>query len=260
MSVPTSSSSPLITSGEKWKAPRPFPAKLVALSTVAVVVAVFAAWWLFIRPTPEAVVAVDVGPVPEELSAVTTAGVSSLLNQFTSNAREIRGEINDGELKAKIITSVTADGKYGFGTLNAANIDGQALLADGEVFLKGSATFWSALGIQSNVPEWVRVHPDFFGSRIFYPAQNVTAALTPVEDSRINGDEYIANDKARATFGFNGLESVSLPGYNVTVMPANNDGVFNTAKPQRDAVGDFAVMDRAGTAWTVSPPPPPPAP
>lgn len=245
-----------ITSGDKWKAPRPTPVKLIVLALVAVLALGVAGWWSFLRPTPPPPAPVDTAPKAVELSAVDVSGVSTLLNQFATEAREIRGEVTDGSLKAKIINSVTGDGKFGFGTLNAANIDGSALLADGVTYMKGSPTFWSALGVQTNFPGWVHVHPDFLGGRIFYPAHTVLAQLAPVEESRILGDEYTANPKASATFGFNGLESVRLDGYTISVLPANNDGVAGTAIPMRDALGAPAVMERSGSAWTVNPPAP----
>ena len=255
MSVTTPSRSRM-TSGDKWKAPRPAPVKLIIVVLVALLAAAFAGWWFFLRPTPPPPPPVDNSPQPVALSAVDVAGVSALLNQFATTAHEVRGEVSDGSLKAKIITSVTADGKFGFGTLNAANIDGNVLLANGVTHLKGSPTFWSALGVQTNFPGWVRVHPDFLGGRIFYPPQTILAQLTPIEESRILGDVYTASSKASAKFGFNGLETVHLNGYTVTVQAANNDGIAGTAIPMFDSLGPAADMARSGSAWTVNPPAP----
>lgn len=247
-----------MTSGDKWKAPRPFPIRLAALALVAVLVLGFGIWWAFLRAEPPAPAAVDTGPKPAALSSVDTAGVSALLNQFTSTAHEVRGEISDGgALKANITGSVTADALFGFGTLNVANIDGSTLLADGVVYVKGSPTFWSALGVQTNWPGWVRIEAGFLGDRIFFPPNTVSAALAPVEVSRILGDDYTAGPDASATFGPAGLEQVRLDGYNVSILPADNDGVFGTARPMFDALGAPAALVRSGAAWTVAPPPPP---
>lgn len=246
-----------MTSGDKWKAPRPFPIRLAALALVGVLVVGFGAWWAFLRPTPPAPVAEDTGPKPAALSSVDTAGVSALLNQFTSTAHEVRGEISDGALKANVTGSVTADARFGFGTLNVANIDGSTLLAEGVTYVKGSPTFWSALGVQTNWPGWVRIQNGFLGDRIFFPPNTVSAALAPVEVSRILGDEYTAAPGVSAKFGPAGLEQVRLDGYTVSVLPADNNGVFGTARPMFDALGAPAVLTRAGAAWTVAPPPPP---
>jgi len=243
-----------MTSGDKWKAPRPFPIRLAALALVAVLAIGFGVWWVFIRPEPPAPVAADTGPKPAALSAVDTAGVSALLNQFTSSSHEIRGEISDGALKASVTGSVTADGQFGFGTLNAANIDGSTLLANGVTYVKGSPTFWSALGVQTNWPGWVQIGAGFLGDRIFFPANTVSAALAPVEVSRILGDDYTAGPGATAKFGPAGLEKIILEGYTVTVQSADNDGVFGTARPMFDALGAPAMLNRAGAAWTVAPP------
>lgn len=253
-SVTSSPARGRLTSGDKWKAPRPTPVRIIALGVVIAFLAGFGVWWAFLRPTPPPPAPIVAEPTPHALSAVEQAGVSALLNQFAGSARDVKGEINDGELKLRIDTSVTADGRFGFGTVNAANIDGEALLADGDVFLRGPSTFWAALGINYREPAWVKVHPDFIGGRIFFPVQNVTAALTPVEESRILDNSYTANDKAEAVFGFNGLESVTLPNYVVTIRPGNNEGIFGTAEPKRNAMGPVWFMDRAGTAWIVNPP------
>lgn len=245
-----------MTSGDKWKAPRPFPIRLAALALVAVLALGFGAWWFFLRPTPPAVVAEDLGPKPVALSSVNVAGVSALLNQFTTNAHEVRGEISDGALKANVTGSVTADGKFGFGTLNAASIDASTLLADGITYVKGSPTFWSALGVQTNWPGWVRVEPGFLGDRIFFPPTTVSAALAPVELSRILNDDYQAGKDTGAKFGPGGLEQVNMPGYRVSILPADNNGVFGTARPMFDAIGVPAALVRAGAAWSVAPPAP----
>lgn len=246
-----------MTSGDKWKAPRPFPLRLAALVLVILAVLGFGGWWFFLKPAPPAVLVEDTGPKPVALSSVDVAGVSALLNQFTTTPHEVRGEISDGALKATTTGSVTADARFGFGTLNAANIDASTLLAEGVVYLKGSPTFWSALGVQTNWPGWVRIEPGFLGDRIFFPPSTVSAALAPVELSRILGDEYTAGKDASATFGPGGLERVNMPGYRVTILPADNDGVYGTARPMFDALGAPATLTRAGAAWTVSPPPPP---
>lgn len=247
-----------MTSGDKWKAPRPFPLRLAALALVVVLALGFGAWWFFLRPTPPAPVVEDLGPKPVALSSVDVAGVSALLNQFTSTAHEVRGEISDGALKATITGSVTADSLFGFGTLNAANIDASTLLADGITYVKGSPTFWSALGVQTNWPGWVKVEAGFLGDRIFFPPNTVSAALAPVELSRILGDEYRAGEDASAKFGPGGLEQVTMPGYRVSILPADNNGVFGTARPMFDALGVPATLVRAGSAWSVAPPPPAP--
>lgn len=249
-----------MTSGDKWKAPRPFPVRLAALALVAVLAIGFGAWWAFLRPEPPAPPAEDTGPKAVALSSVDTAGVSALLNQFTTTAHEVRGEIGDGALKANVTGSVTADGRFGFGTLNVANIDGSTLLAEGVTYVKGSPTFWSALGVQTNWPGWVRIENGFLGDRIFFPPNTVSAALAPVEVSRILGDEYTAGPNVSAKFGPAGLEQIRLDGYAVSVLPADNDGVFGTARPMFDALGAPAALTRAGSAWTVAPPSPPPAP
>lgn len=249
-----------MTSGDKWKAPRPFPLRLAALVVAIVVALGFGGWWFFLRPEPPAPPVVDSGPQLSSLSSVDVAGVSALLNQFTTTAHEVRGEISDNALKANITGSVTADARFGFGTLNAANIDASTLLADGVTYVKGSPTFWSALGVQTNWPGWVRVAQGFLGDRIFFPPSTVSAALAPVEASRINGDDYRAGAEASAAFGPAGLERVRAPGYHVAILPADNDGVYGTARPMFDAIGVPATMERSGSAWTVAPPPPPPAP
>lgn len=242
-----------LTSGDKWKSPREVPTKLLAAALAAVLVIGVGAWFLFFKPTPPPP-PVDDGPHPTALSSVDRSGVSTLLHTFANSAHEVRGDIADGSLKARITGSITADGQFGFGTINAANIDASTLLADGVTYIKGSPTFWSALGVQTNFPGWVRAGSGFLGDRIFYPANTVTAALSPVEQSTILGDDYTAGDKATAKFGTNGLESIHLDGYEVSVLPANNDGVFGTAKPMFDALGAPADLARQGAAWIVNPP------
>lgn len=242
-----------LTSGDKWKSPKELPYKLIALVAAALLAVGVGTWFLFFKPAPPPP-PVDDGPHPTALSSVDMAGVSILLHDFSVTAHEVRGEIMDGALKAQITGSVTGDGKFGFGTINAANIDASTLLADGVTFIKGSPTFWSALGVQTNYPGWVRAGAGFFGDRIFFPASTVTAALAPVEHSRILGNDYTAGDKAGAVFGSNGLEKIKLDGYTVSVLPANTDAVFGTAKPMFDALGAPADLVRQGAAWIVNPP------
>lgn len=256
MTTTISGSGRQLTSGDGWKAPKPFPVKLTILSLVAVLVAVAGVWWFFFRPTPVPPPPVDNTPKPAALSAVEVAGVGTLLNQFTISAHEVRGDISDGALKARITGSVSADGARGFGTLNAANIDGSTLLADGNVYIKGSPTFWSALGVQTNFPGWVHMAGGFFGDRIFFPSKTVAAALAPVETSTILDNTYTAGDNARAVFGANGIEKIHLDGYDVSVLPANDDGIVGTAQPMLDALGKPAELTRSGSAWTVAPPAP----
>lgn len=243
-----------MTSGDKWKAPRQFPVKLAALALVVSLLLGGLVWSLFVRDTTSGISPQSAQSVP--LTAVDVAGVGALLNQFTSTAHELRGEISEGEITANITGSVTADGKFGFGTINAANVDASTLLAEGVAYIKGSPTFWSAVGVQTNFPNWVKVDPNFLGGRVYYPAQTVGAALAPVKGSQINADEYMANENAKAKFGPNGLESVSLPSYKISVLPASNEGVFGTAKPMFDAVGNFANLVREGSSWAVKAPPP----
>lgn len=243
-----------MTSGDKWKAPRQFPVKLAVLALVGSILLGTLVWGLFFRAEDsgnENAVAQSIS-----LTAVDVAGVGALLNQFTNTAHEVRGEISEGEITANVTGSVTADGKFGFGTINAANVDASTLLAEGGTYIKGSPTFWSAVGVQTNFPGWVKVDPNFLGGRVYYPAQTVSAALAPVKDSQINSDEYTANENAKAKFGPNGLETVTLPSYKISVLPASNDGVFGTARPMFDAVGNFATLVRDGSSWTVKAPPP----
>jgi hypothetical protein len=247
-----------MTSGDKWKAPRPFPLKLAIAALIGALLLGTLAWALLLRGKATEAVAPVASPIT--LTAVDVAGVGALLNQFSTTAHEIRGEVSEGEITANITGSVTADGKFGFGTINAANVDASTLLAEGATYIKGSPTFWSAVGVQTNFPGWVKVDPNFLGGRVYYPAQTVSAALSPVKDSQINADEYLANENAKAKFGPNGLETVELPSYKVSVLPASNDGVFGTARPMFDAVGNFATLNRDGSSWSVKAPPPGPNP
>lgn len=258
MTSPTTSSAQL-TAGDKGRVKRPFPIKLAALAAVLVLALGAGVWYAWLRPDPVAVeVAVEETPAP--LSAVQRAGVTELLRQFTTSAHAVNGEIADGALKAKASTTVTADGKFGFGTLNAAGIDAAALLAEGAVYLKGTPTFWSAMSVQGgNFPGWVRLNPDFFGNRIFLPAGAVSAALAPTEDSRIIGDRYISGENS-AVFGGNGLERIELNGYTGTVLPADDAGVYGTARPMFDSLGAAAELVWIGGTWSVAAPPAPPAP
>lgn len=247
-----------LTSGNAWKAPRSVPYRLIVLGTAAITAVVFTIWWTFVRPKPEA------PPPPPAaaaeatvLSAVDVAGISTLLNQFATTPREVRGDITDGTLKVHVIASTTGDGQSGFGTINAANIDASTLLADGITYIKGSPTFWSAMGVQTNWPEWVRINEGFLGDRIFLPSTTVVAALTPVEESRILGDDYTANQEASAKFGPVGLEKISLNGYSVSVLPANDAAVVGSAGPIYGALGTPAELVRNGAVWVVNPPPPP---
>lgn len=244
-----------LTSGEGWKAPKTFPFKKASIALVAVIALIAVSWFLFFRPTPSHMVRVDSSPKPTALSAVDVAGVGTLLGQFTMTAHEIRGEISDGSLKAHIIESVSDNGGRGFGTLNVANIDGSILLSDGNVYVKGSPTFWSALGIQTNWPGWVHLSSGFLGDRVFYPSGTITASLAPVESSRILGNEYHASHDSSAVFGSNGMDKIRLKGYSVSVLPANNDGVIGTAQPMLDAIGKFAELVNQGSVWVVVPPP-----
>lgn len=243
-----------LTAGDKGRVKRPFPIKPVALATALVVGVVAVLWYVWLRPEPEREDAVA-APVPVALSAVQRAGVTELLRQFTDSAHSVNGDISDGTLKAKVAATVTADGKFGFGTLNAAGIDASTLLAEGVVYVKGTPTFWSAMSVQGgNFPGWVKVRRDFFGNRIFLPAPAVAAALAPTEDSRILADSYTVGDNS-AVFGGNGLEKVSLKGYTVTVLPSDDAGAYGTARPMFDALGAPAELVSVGGAWSVAAPP-----
>lgn len=243
---------------KRWESRRAIPWKKVAaaLAVLAVVGAAVAGGYIW-KGKSDNVEQIAAEPVPSELSSVEISGVSFLLNQFTRSAREVRGTISDGPLKANVTGSVTADGKFGFGTVNAAGVDGSTLLADGVTYVKGSPTFWSAVGVQTNFPGWVRIRPGFLGDRIYLPAATVSAALAPVERATILGNVYTPSSDATAVFGANGLERVDLPGYNVTVTPADNEGVRNTVRPMFDALGPVANLERSGSAWGIIPPPPP---
>lgn len=251
------SSTGKLTAGDGWKAPRSIPYRIILLALVALL-AIVGAGWVILHPAPEAPVVAEVnGPEPYELSSVDIAGISTLLNQFATTPREMRGDIAEGTLRVKVIASMTGDGRSGFGTINTANIDASALLAEGITYLKGSPTFWSAMGVQTNWAEWVRVEDGFLGNRIFLPSNIITAALTPVEESRILGDDYIASAEARATFGPIGLERISLAGFEVNVIPSNDDAIVGTAGPMFGALGTPADLVRNGSVWVVNPPPPP---
>ena len=244
-----------LTSGDGWKAPKAFPVKHVSIALAVIIALGIGSWLMFFQPEPPPPAPVDNSPKPAALSAVDVAGIGTLLGQFTTTAHEIRGEISDGSLKTQIIESVSANGGRGFGTLNVANIDGSILLSDGNVCVKGSPTFWSALGIQTNWPGWVHLSPGFLGDRIFYPSGTITAALAPVEASRILGNDYTANKDSSAVFGSNGIDKIRLKGYTVSVLPANNDGVIGTAQPMLDAIGKPAELTNQGSVWVVVPPP-----
>lgn len=249
-------SSGKLTAGDAWKAPRTFPWRLAVLALVVVVAVGAAVWYFALKPTPSPPPPVDNTPKPAALSAVNLAGVGTLLNQFGASSHEVKGKVSDGSLSADIHSSTTLDGQFGYGTVSVAGVDGTTLLAEGITYIKGAPRFWSALGVNANFPGWVQIEPGFLGDRIFYPTGVVTAALAPVESSTILGDNYTARDGAKAVFGPNGLEEISIAGYDVKVLPANNDGVFGTAKPQFDSRGEVARMERQGAVWVVNPPAP----
>ncbi|TXH11028.1 MAG: hypothetical protein E6R04_03550 [Spirochaetes bacterium] len=246
-----------LTSGNAWKAPRTVPYRLIVL-TLAGILALVGVGVVFLRtdseapppPPPAAAEAVA-------LSAVDVAGISTLLGQFATTPHEVRGDITDGTLKVHVTGSVTGDGQSGFGTVNAANIDASTLLAEGITYIKGSPTFWSAMGVQTNWPEWVRISEGFLGDRIYLSSHAIVAALTPIEESRILGDDYSAAHDASATFGPVGLEKISLNGYSVSVLPANDDAIVGQSGPMFGALGVPAELVRNGSVWVVNPPPPP---
>jgi hypothetical protein len=243
---------------KKWAAPKSLPWKAIIGTVLVLALVAGGVWYAFwgrdAGKEPEKPFA---DPVPAALSAVEVAGVSSLLNQFTRSPREVRGTISDGPLKADITGSVSADGKQGFGTINAAGTDGSTLLADGVTYIKGSPTFWSALGVQTNFPGYVRIKPGFLGDRVYLPATTVAAALAPVERATILGNNYTPSDSVSAVFGSRGLEQVTLPDYDVKFSPADDAGIRGTSRPIFDAIGPTATLERVGSVWDVKPPAPP---
>lgn len=250
------SSAKQLTAGDKGRVKRPKPVKLIALLlTLLLVAGAGGGYWWWRSQQVQVVEVVEAQPVP--LSAVQRAGVTELLRQFTSSAHAANGTIESGQLKAKVAATVTADGKFGFGTLNAAGIDAATLLAEGVTYVKGTSTFWSAISVQGgNFPGWVKMDPKFFDNRIFLPAAAVSAALAPTENSRILDDRYFAGEHS-AGFGPNGLESVHLTGYDVTVLPSDDAGVYGTARPMFDAIGAPGELVWVAGAWSVAAPPAP---
>ena len=241
----------------RWESKRALPwRKIITVFAIIALLAGAGAGGYLWKSRSGTVEEVTAEPVPAPLSAIQVAGVSSLLNQFTRTAREVRGTVTDGALKANIVSSVTADGRWGFGTINAAGVDGSTLLADNVWYAKGSPTFWSALGVQTTFPGWVRIRPGFLGDRVYMPAATVSAALAPVEQATILGDDYTPSADNRAVFGPNGLEKITLPGYEVTVSSADSPGVYGTARPMFDALGPVATLERSGSVWGVTPPAP----
>jgi len=251
----TTASSAQLTAGDKWHAKRAFPWKLLILALVAALAIGGGVWWVGFKPKPEVPVVVA-EPEAHSLSAVEHAGVSELLRQFSTSAHTVNGEITDGSTgKARVSATVTADGRFGFGSLNAANIDAPTLLNEGVVYVRGSATFWTALRVSNgNFPGYVKVPEDFFKNRIFLPAGAVSAALAPNDTAKILGDEY-TNSEGVATFGPTGLEKVSLDGYTVTVLPTDDAGVFGTAKPLIDSLDHPAELVWQGGTWSIAAPP-----
>lgn len=251
------SSRVLLTGGDEWKTPKGFPVKHVLGALAGVLVIALVGWMLVSIPrTPEPVV--DDGPQPEKLTVVQTSGVSTLLHVFSTSPNEVHSIINEGVLKATAVSSVTGDGQFGFGTITVANIDATTLLAEGSTYIKGSPAFWSALGMQTAFPGWIHTDPEFLGGRIFFPAGVAVAILTPVESSRILGDDYTASHNAKAKFGKDGVESMEFEGYEAVIRHTNNEAVLGTAIPLLDGKGAHAEMVRLGTSWVVNPPPPVP--
>lgn len=251
----------LLTSGEKWKAKRRLPLKLIALvGATAIAFAGVTAWGIRNKQAPPEVAVAEATPQP--LTSVERVGVGALLNRFADTPHEVHGQIVDSGITANIVSSVTSDGRFGFGTVNAAHIDGYSILIEGAVFLKGSPTFWSALGVQTNFNNWIHVPDGFLGNKIFYSAQALTAALAPVDESRILGDSYEGANGTHAKFGPNGVESISVDGYTVTIQATSQEGVMMSVKPQSDAMGAVAELVRNGSVWSVNAPgegPPPPS-
>ena len=150
------------------------------------------------------------------------------------------------------------------GVVRSGSQTAEFLAAGGRVLLRGSAPFWSTLGVPTADRGWVDVG-DRLGVRVAFPLDQAAAAMVPGAQMSISttGDtassSVIRNGTVNTVFGKDGISAITLSERTATVSRPNGEELAKlAASPAPGWEADVSVLAGSGGSLTVSPPTPAP--
>ncbi len=150
------------------------------------------------------------------------------------------------------------------GVVRSGSQTAEFIAAGGRVLLRGSAPFWSTLGVPTSDRGWVDVG-DRLGVRVAFPLDQAAAAMVPDAQMSVSttGDmtssSVVRNGAVNVVFGDDGISAITLSERTATVARPTGDALAKlAAAPAPDWDAEVSVLAGTGGALTVSPPTPAP--
>lgn len=192
---------------EEWKTRKPSlreraPRWALVLLSLWLVVSVPLVIFLLVRDPEQ--------PAPPEyrkLTALESQGVSAQLDQIRTGTIVVDSTYSSDSVRLDLSYTADAGRKGSYGTVRSGQTDGDYMVTDGRVFLRGGAPFWSTLGVSTNFPGWIDIG-DRLG-KVVFPLDDTVNALSPNSESEISEQGVYRSGDAKAHVSAAGIDELT---------------------------------------------------
>lgn len=223
--------------------------------------------WLSQRETP-----IPPPPAQRQLTVVEVAAVRYAAADLTGKPVTLNSTVVTPMAELEITETVDPGRRVSQGTIKSGSQTAELLVVAGRTLLRGSAGFWSTVGVATTELGWVEVG-DRLGAPLSFPLSDAAAAMIPGPQALMDNGSAEAtsvtfrNGDLTAVFSDKGITSVSFGDRTADISSPNGPATAKlTASPPPGWDAAVAVLAGGNGALTVNPapttttpPPPPPA-